>query len=157
MPAGWVNAVFIAGLVLAVLALLLLAHVFESRANGWRLLAQTYAHNGGFSGQRWYFGDVLFKRRGGLLYGWRYGAYGIALVMGASSEGLYMAMIPPFRLGHPSILVPWVDVNRAEIDRVHKKPSLSLNLGRESPITVTVRGRLVGQIGKYVSEARAAA
>src|SRR5688572_9612288 len=155
MSPGWVNTALIAGLVLAVLTLLLLAHVFESKANGWRLLAQTYAHKGRFSGQRWYFGDILFKRRGGLLSGWGYGAYGIALVMGASSEGLYLAMIPPFRLGHPSILVPWVDVHITEIDRAHKKPSLSLHLGRASPVTVTVRGRLVGRIGRYVTEARA--
>jgi hypothetical protein len=70
--------------------------------NGWHELARAYRHSGTFVGPRWKF------QSGGMRL-----SMGIhsALTVGVNSEGLYLAIFVPCRVGNPPLLVPWNDVS----------------------------------------------
>jgi hypothetical protein len=37
--------------------------------------------------------------------------YNNALTIGADPRGLYLAMLPLFRMGHPPLFIPWSDIS----------------------------------------------
>jgi hypothetical protein len=71
---------------------------------GWSHLAQYYQTQTTFNGQIWRF-------RSGRL-GWV--GYNGCLTLGANDEGLYLAVFPFFRIGHPPLFIPWYDITIAE-------------------------------------------
>lgn len=78
-----------------------------SRMGGWSSLAQRYQHVGSFDGYRKRF--VTGAVTGGPFLGFPCN-YGNCLTLGADSHGLYLAVFPLFRPGHPPLFVPWPDV-----------------------------------------------
>ena len=69
--------------------------------SGWTRLSETYRHEGTFSGKTWR------SRSGAMRWGM---GYSNILTVGANEKGLYLAVFVPFRIGHPSLFVPWSDV-----------------------------------------------
>jgi hypothetical protein len=83
-----------------------------ARMSGWSQLAEAYRHRGRFDGFR---KRVVFAQLRG---GWFFGLpseYG-GLTMGSNPQGLYLAVFPLFRPGHPPLFVPWRDVT-ASLER----------------------------------------
>lgn|GEM_PF-582471 len=76
-----------------------------SAMGGWRVLAGHYASTLPFSGTRFRFRSAQF---GGLA------SYGSCLTLGAGPSGLYLAILLPFRPGHPPLLIPWADITARE-------------------------------------------
>jgi hypothetical protein len=37
--------------------------------------------------------------------------YGLCLTVVVGSAGLYLKVVPLFRLGHPPLLIPWADIH----------------------------------------------
>ena len=72
-----------------------IAHVF-----GWSSLARHYRAADRFTGKLRHF-------RSGKI-GWS--NYSGCLTVGANSEGLYLAVIFLFRVGHPPLFIPWTDI-----------------------------------------------
>lgn len=71
-----------------------------SRRSGWFRLSQQYRYDTPFTGQQIPFrGARIGKAR-----------YKGALIFGVSEEGLYLVPIPPFRLFHPPLCIPWKDL-----------------------------------------------
>ena len=71
---------------------------------GWARLAQHYEARATFAGKKW---------------GFKSGRMGIAnyngcLTIGANDEGLYLAVLPLFRVGHPPLFIPWYDITTAK-------------------------------------------
>jgi len=71
-----------------------------SAISGWRHLAGYYRAPGPFSGQKWT---------------WQMGWFGAAryrgvLTVGADTSGLYLDVMPLFRIGHPALFIPWSDI-----------------------------------------------
>ncbi len=90
--AGMMPLIFI-GMWLAILYVL-------SIMSGWQWLAESYRFRGKYQGQ------ISSMQSGsiGLL------SANHCLRIGTGDQGLYLGMILPFRLWHPSLVVPWSDV-----------------------------------------------
>jgi len=73
-----------------------------SLIGGWFELGRSYRATRPFQGERWRFQDAYLR----LLSGYR----GV-LTVGSSPEGLYLAVIPIFRVGHPPLLISWQDIS----------------------------------------------
>jgi hypothetical protein len=101
-----------------------------SKVSGWATLAAYYGTDKDFHGPTWRF------QSGRLRLGVH---YGLCLTIGANSEGLYLSILRPFRVGHPPLLVPWREISMHSkrlffIPHMqftfHKEPSVSLLVGR---------------------------
>jgi hypothetical protein len=78
-----------------------------SITGGWHVLAARYATKVSFSGERFHFRSA---RVGGVNYGG-------CLTFGSGPAGLYLAILFPFRIGHPPLAIPWSDVSAREARR----------------------------------------
>jgi hypothetical protein len=68
---------------------------------GWHALARHYRAVEMPEGKRFWMQSGQF--------GWV--NYGNCLNLRVAAEGLYVAMLPMFRVGHPSLLIPWKDLH----------------------------------------------
>lgn len=86
-----------------VVAIGFLAVVFFliGRISGWASLANVYRTTGEFLGPMWKFQSGQLR--------WRMG-YNNCLTLGANESGLYLSVIFLFRIGHPSLFIPWGDI-----------------------------------------------
>lgn len=69
---------------------------------GWTSLAQVYRLTESFEGDRRWFQSAQMR--------WRVN-YGSCLIVGANAKGLYLAILFPFRIGHPPLFIPWGDIS----------------------------------------------
>jgi hypothetical protein len=95
--------------------------------SGWALLARKYKIRGRFTGRRWWF----VSGRIGIV------PISLGLVVGANSEGLYLAMIPLFRPGCPPLLIPWSDTSVPR-ERSSFVPSMDFQIGTSPSIVLSV-------------------
>lgn len=82
-----------------VVVLSLLANI-----GGWSRLAQHYQAQTKFQGKKWHFRSG----RMGLTN------YSACLTIGLNNYGLYVAVLPLFRVGHPPLLIPWSDITTSK-------------------------------------------
>ena len=75
--------------------------VLLSSIGGWKKLASVYRYEGRFSGRRWRFRSCRMSR---------YVNYNNCLIFGAGTEGLYINILPLFRIQHPPLLIPWSEI-----------------------------------------------
>jgi hypothetical protein len=68
---------------------------------GWRLLARRFRAQEPFYGESWGW-------QSGQLRGWC--NYNHCLIIGATSEALYLAVNAPFGFFHPPLLIPWREI-----------------------------------------------
>jgi hypothetical protein len=71
---------------------------------GWSRLAGYYQSQAEFTGKKWHFQSG----RLGLT------SYRNCLIIGSNYDGLFLAVFPLFRVGHPPLLIPWSDIATAE-------------------------------------------
>lgn len=71
-----------------------------SRMCGWHALARHYRAESRFQGKHHRFSSVKMGS----------GNYGGCVTLGANSEGLYLAVMFLFRIGHPPLFIPWADL-----------------------------------------------
>ena len=76
-----------------------------SRLSGWRRLAEAYSERLPFTGKHWWFQSAEMARMS---------HYGGSLIVGANREGLHLAVLLPFRIGHPALFIPWSDISMRE-------------------------------------------
>jgi len=77
-----------------------------SRLSGWSALADVYSSDEPFEGQQQRFVNARMR--------WMIG-YNRALVVGASSRGLYLAMFILLRPGHAPLFIPWRDISTRSV------------------------------------------
>jgi hypothetical protein len=70
------------------------------RATGWWALARRYRTMEPFEGKRWRFEHIQMR--------WST-KYSGAITVGANPAGLYLAVMPPFNIGHPNLFIPWAE------------------------------------------------
>lgn len=102
LPLQYATPLFAAFFITAWSGALFLAAVFS----GWAELARQYRLNKRYEGRKWYFCSAHF---GPSFFGVSYGGI---LTAGATGDGLYLAVILPFRPGHPPLFIPWDHVRR---------------------------------------------
>jgi hypothetical protein len=84
-----------------------------SKSSGWRELAEHYRCRNAFSG----------RADRGVSLRMCSAKYDLSAIVGSNDEGLYLALIAPFCLYHPSLLIPWseltVEWKQTAIVKVH--------------------------------------
>jgi len=80
-----------------------------SSVGGWRKLGDSYRANFAFEGKKLRMKSVSMR------WGVNYSG---CLTIGVNKEGLFLALIPIFRLGHPPLYVPWHDISTEETKRL---------------------------------------
>jgi hypothetical protein len=105
LPARLLLPVFFVSLWLGIVALL-------SWFGGWAALARSYRLTGEFDGRRWRFRSAMVRHATPM----RYARYRSSVTLGANARGLYLAVLPLFRIGHPALFIPWSDVQVSRFD-----------------------------------------
>lgn len=76
--------------------------LLASRLGGWHRLSRSYAVARAFAGtRRRRFCSVSFRPATN---------YGFCTTIGIEEVGLWLSVLPIFRLGHPPLLIPWSDL-----------------------------------------------
>lgn len=83
----------------------LLISFLLSTIGGWSTLADHYAAHPGVGGRRFYFRSAQLGAGVG---------YSACLTLGTGPAGLYLAVLPLFRMAHPPLLIPWSDITARE-------------------------------------------
>jgi len=114
---------------------------------GWMQLARVYPARGDGLGRRWWMQSA--RLRFGL-------AYNNCLVVDADPSGLRIAILLPFRVGHPPIFLPWSELcvsrRRQWLVRV-----VRLEPARLPAVPITISERLYARLEAAVGPAAAAA
>ena len=76
-----------------------------SLVSGWREFSQYYRSVAPFNGPRFRFQSVSMRLRVG---------YNNCLIVVVNTEGLHVSILFPFRIGHPPLFFPWVDISATE-------------------------------------------
>lgn len=106
-----------------------------ARLGGWRRLARRFR--------------AAEKPREGQFFYLNYGSVGPlgyykgCLIVGVTAPGLYLAVWPIFRPGHPPLLIPWQAIVRADTERIFWSDALVLTVNPgegESTQPVTLYG-----------------
>src|SRR5579872_6088914 len=71
---------------------------------GWQALAGRYRATQPFTGERFWMKSAAMGSVG----------YRNSVNLGADSSGLYLAVFPLFRVGHPPLFIPWSDISFSE-------------------------------------------
>ena len=73
-----------------------------SAAGGWKILSRDYRANSAFDGKKMWLKSIGLRR-------WT--NYNNCITVGADKYGLYLAVLPLFRVGHPPLFFPWADIS----------------------------------------------
>jgi hypothetical protein len=77
--------------------------------------------------------------------------YGMCLTLGASAEGLYLAVMLPFRFCHPPLLIPWNEVSIGPPRGLLFK-FVRLGLGRDLDVPLRLRPGVVQKLKQAAGE-----
>ena len=107
------------------------------KISGWAILSKRFGFKRSFYGQTWPFRSARMRF---------YVHYGNCLTVGAEESGLYLAIFPIFRIGHPPLFIPWPEilVMSGEKGFIFKKREL--RLGRQESIPFRISVSLVARL-----------
>jgi hypothetical protein len=113
--------------------------------SGWLVLSHRFRDIGRFYSYQWFFQSI---RLGTLC-----GNYSNCANFGADEAGLYMAVFPIFRIGHPPLFIPWseIQVLSGNIGFIFKKRKLLL--GRQESIPLVVGLALAAKLKEAAGQA----
>ncbi len=104
-----------------------------SRVSGWSLLANRFRTDSRFSGRIWGWQSARM----------RWGCnYNNCLTFGSDPSGLYLSIMFLFRLGSPSLLIPWPEVTVWSRRKFLFFRFVELRLGREEQVPLMMREKL---------------
>lgn len=109
-----------------------------SRISGWARLARRFRATEPFFGESWGWQSARFR--------WSC-HYNNCLTVGASPETLYLAMMLPFRLFHPALVIPWREIE-VETGKVFfgLYDMAQFRIGTEERVRVKIYGKLVNRV-----------
>jgi hypothetical protein len=98
--------------------------------SGWIALSRRFRDSGAFYSYQWPFQSVRMRTL--------WGNYHNCASFGADEAGLYMAVFPPFRIGHAPLLIPWSEIQVLSGNRGFIFKKRKLLLGRQELIPLVV-------------------
>jgi hypothetical protein len=105
---------------------------------GWHSLARHYRQLRPFGGKLWHFSSGSL----GLA------SYSLFLTLGASPEGLFLAVSFPLRLGHPPLFIPWSEVESIEPHRFLSFPIVRFRFKQAPKVSLVVSRRVALAMAK---------
>ena len=109
--------------------------------SGWAILSKPFRFAGSFYGEAWPFRSARMRF---LVH------YGNCVTVGVDESGLYPAVFPIFRVGHPPLLIPWSEVSSGERNLIFKKREL--RLGHQESIPLCISVSLVGTLRRSAGD-----
>jgi len=118
--------------VLYFIAVWALVSYLIGQLSGWSILSRRFRDTGAFYSYQWAFQSF---RLGTLC-----GKYSNCANLGADETGLYLAVFPLFRIGHPTLFIPWPEIQVLSGNRglIFKKRELLLGRQESIPLVVSV-------------------
>jgi hypothetical protein len=105
---------------------------------GWKRLAAHYQSNSDFLGQQWSFSSGRLGVSN----------YSAALTVGANSSGLYLAVLLPWRPGHPPLFIPWQEINTSTSKSLWGA-YVNFTFSRAPDVTLRLRKNLAEKLLAY--------
>lgn len=97
-----------------------------ARFSGWRILASWYRRPVPDDGMRWYFTSVRLGPLG----------YRRCMTVGADLRGIRLSMWLPLRFSHPSLFIPWAEIDQLEACRREARPMVWLQVRRAPGVAI---------------------
>lgn len=109
-----------------------------SRVSGWILLSRRFTASGEYMVETWSWQSARLR-------GWC--NYNNCLRIGASPQGLYLAVMQPFGFFHPPLFIPWTEI-QAQPGKVFLGlfDTVLLRVGREEQVQVRLYGKMVDRL-----------
>lgn len=106
--------------------------------SGWSLLARRFRATEPWNGESWRWQSARFR-------GWC--GYNNCLRVGADPQSLSLAVIMPFGLFHPALLIPWREIE-VETGKAFfgMYDSAQFRIGTDERVTVRIYGKLVDRL-----------
>jgi hypothetical protein len=130
----WINWLFTNPIffVLYFIVLWTLVSYVIGQLSGWVSLSRRFRDRGTFYSYQWPFQSVRMRTL--------WGTYSNCANFGADEAGLYMAVFPIFRIGHPPLFIPWAEIQvvSGNLGLIFKKRKLLLGRHELIPLVVSV-------------------
>lgn len=110
-----------------------------SATGGWRILARDYRANSLFDGQKLWLKSATMRR-------WT--NYNNCVNIGANKYGLYLSVLPLFRVGHPPLFIPWADISTEAVSRRLLPDVVKFSFAKQPEVPVILSKKLAGRIFK---------
>jgi hypothetical protein len=111
--------------------------LLTGKMSGWAALGRRFSSTLPFPSQTWRWQSARM----------RWGAnYKSCLTIGADPAGIYLSPLFFFRIGHPPLFIPWMEISNHGRRKILFIEVVDLELGREEHIPFMIRGRLADQI-----------
>jgi hypothetical protein len=108
-----------------------------SAAGGWRILAGDYQAISSFDGRKLWFKSVGMRS-------WT--NYSNCITVGANKYGLYLSVLPIFRIGHPPLFFPWTDISTETVNRRLLPDMVKFRFTKQPEVPVIISKRLAAKI-----------
>jgi hypothetical protein len=105
--------------------------------DGWKTLSQDYQTNSAFDGQKLWFRSVGMRRGTN---------YSSCITLGVNKYGLYISILPIFRVGHPPLFIPWTDISTEEANRHLLPDVVKFYFAKQSEVPVILSKKLAAKI-----------
>ena len=116
-----------------------------SATGGWRILARDYQADSSFDGQKLWFKSVAMRS-------WT--NYSNCITIGANKYGLYLSVLPLFRIGHPPLFFPWTDISTEAVTRRLLPDIVKFNFTKHPDVPMILSKRLAARIFKMREESQ---
>ena len=112
---------------------------------GWQALSRDYRTNSAFDGQKLWLKSVGIRR-------WT--NYSNCITVGVNKYGLYVSVLPIFRIGHPPLFIPWLDISTEEGSRHLFFNIVKFEFARQPDVPMVFSRRLAERIFKMRQESQ---
>jgi hypothetical protein len=116
-----------------------------SVTGGWRILARDYRANSLYDGQKLWLKSVGMRK-------WT--NYSNCITVGANRYGLYLSVLPIFRIGHPPLFFPWMDISTEAVTRRLLPDIVKFNFTKQPDIPIILSNSLAARIFKMREESQ---
>lgn len=116
-----------------------------SAVGGWKILSRDYRANSAFDGKKMWLKSIGLRR-------WT--NYNNCITVGADKYGLYLAVLPMFRVGHPPLFFPWADISTEAGSRRFFGDFVKLKFTKQPDVPVILSQKLAARIFKIKEEIR---
>lgn len=123
--------------ILFIIALWICVCKLISVVGGWKTLSQDYQANSAFDGQKLWLKSVGMRR-------WT--NYSNCITVGVNKYGLYISILPIFRIGHPPLFIPWTDISTEEANRRLLPDGVKFYFTKQPEVPVILSKKLAAKI-----------
>ena len=102
-------------------------------------MARDYRANSLFDGQKLWLKSATMRR-------WT--NYNNCVNIGANNYGLYLSVLPLFRVGHPPLFIPWADISTEAASRRLLPDIVKFSFAKQPEVPVILSKKLAGRIFK---------